>query len=133
MVSTTDSMDSELAGLRKKIADLTAAYSKLKEHHDKSKNNVRNLQTQLRKLQKEATDFSRNMKFLNEDQICALSRNNLGHPWSAQTVKQGLQIKFACGTTGYETLRKMGYPLPSSRTLARRIQGLKFLPGILPA
>lgn len=87
---------------------------------------------QVRKLQKEATNFSRNTKFLNEDQIRALSRNNNhGNSWSAQTVKQGLKIKFACGTTGYETLRKIGYPLPSSRTLARRIQGLKFLPGIL--
>lgn len=28
-------------------------------------------------------------------------------------------------------LRKMGYLLPSNRTLARRIQSLKFLPGIL--
>lgn len=34
-------------------------------------------------------------------------------------------------TSGYETLRKLRYPLPANRTLARRLQGLKFLPGIL--
>nr|XP_054929134.1 THAP domain-containing protein 11-like [Dermacentor andersoni] len=132
IVTATQPLDSEAAELRKKIADLTAANNKLRQHHNESKNTVKKLQMQVRKLQKEATNFSRNTKFLNEDQIRALSRNNNhGNSWSAQTVKQGLKIKFACGTTGYETLRKIGYPLPSSRTLARRIQGLKFLPGIL--
>lgn len=55
----------------------------------------------------------------------------MGNSWSPETVKQGLKIKFACGTSGYETLRKLGYPLPSSRTLAQRLQSLRFLPGIL--
>ncbi|KAH9384536.1 hypothetical protein HPB48_026544 [Haemaphysalis longicornis] len=72
------------------------------------------------------------MKFLNEDQIRPLSRdsNKRSATWSPQTVKQALQIKFSCRTSGYETLRKLRYPLPANRTLARRLQGLKFLPGI---
>lgn len=86
----------------------------------------------VQKFESDATNISQNLKFLNEDQVRALSKSSsLGNSWSADTVKQGLQIKFACGTTGYETLRKMGYSLPSNRTLARRIQSLKFLPGIL--
>ncbi|KAH9384249.1 hypothetical protein HPB48_026242 [Haemaphysalis longicornis] len=72
------------------------------------------------------------MKFLNQDQIQALSRDsNKGSTWSPLTVKQVLQIKFSCRTSGYESLTKLGYPLPANRTLARRLQGLKFLPGIL--
>lgn len=62
----------------------------------------------------------------------ALSCNtSKGSTWAPQTVKQALQIKFLCGTSGYETLRKLGYLLPNNRTLAHRLQGLKFLPGIL--
>ncbi|KAM7298224.1 uncharacterized protein ISCGN_018634 [Ixodes scapularis] len=40
-------------------------------------------------------------------------------------------MKFACGTTGYELLRTLGYPLPSTRTLLRRMQSFHFLPGVL--
>lgn len=47
-----------------------------------------------------------------------------------QKQSRGLQIKF-CRTTGYGTLRKLGYPLPSNRALDRRLEGLRFLPGIL--
>lgn len=46
-------------------------------------------------------------------------------------MKQALQIKVSCETSGYGTLRKLGYPLPSNRTLTRRLRGLKFLPGTL--
>lgn len=42
-----------------------------------------------------------------------------------------LQIKHACGTTGYELLRSLSYPLPSNRTLVRRLQNIRFLPGVL--
>nr|XP_054930814.1 THAP domain-containing protein 11-like [Dermacentor andersoni] len=76
IVTATQPLDSEAAELRKKIADLTAANNKLRQHHNESKNTVKKLQMQVRKLQKEATNFSRNTKFLNEDQIRALSRNN---------------------------------------------------------
>ncbi|KAH7977736.1 hypothetical protein HPB49_003354 [Dermacentor silvarum] len=72
------------------------------------------------------------MKLLNAHQLHALSRsNNRDNSWTPETVKRGLQIKFARWTTGYETLRKLGYPFLSNRTLACRLKGLKFFPGIL--
>ncbi|XP_075724946.1 uncharacterized protein LOC142767345 [Rhipicephalus microplus] len=128
----TSNSTAESAELKKKLADLTRKYSELQQHHDTAKNTISGLKKKVQKLETEATNISQNMKFLNDDQVRALSRSSsLGNSWSPHTVKQGLQIKFACGTTGYETLRKMGYPLPSKRTLARRIQNLKFLPGVL--
>lgn len=122
----------DCAELKKQLADVERRYAMLQEHHTNAKNAIQNLKKQVRKLESKADNFAKNSGFLNADQISALSKTSTqGHTWSVETVKQGLQIKFACGTTGYETLRKLGYPLPSSRTLARRIQGLRFLPGIL--
>ena len=46
--------------------------------------------------------------------------------WSKQTVKKGLQLNFACGTTRYKMLLAHHLPLPSLRTLRRRIQKIKF-------
>ncbi|QQP38460.1 Uncharacterized protein FKW44_019034, partial [Caligus rogercresseyi] len=42
-----------------------------------------------------------------------------------------IQLRIACGTTGYEMLLQKGFPLPSLRTLRRRLESLEFNPGIL--
>ncbi|XP_039312589.1 uncharacterized protein LOC105194131 isoform X4 [Solenopsis invicta] len=42
--------------------------------------------------------------------------------WSHDTIKRALQLKFACGTNGYEELIRQGYPLPNLRTLQRKIK-----------
>lgn len=41
------------------------------------------------------------------------------------------KIKFACGSSGYKELLNQGYPLPNERTLTRRMENLKFKPGLL--
>ena len=51
--------------------------------------------------------------------------------WSNETVQKALQLKFTCGATGYELLIEQGVPLPSVRTLQRRMKGIDFEPGIL--
>ncbi|XP_077485470.1 uncharacterized protein LOC144095680 [Amblyomma americanum] len=129
---TASETQTDSAELKKQLVDMERKYATLQEHHTIAKNTIQNLEKQVQKHESKADNFAKNTRFLNADQISALSKNSTqGHTWSAETVKQGLQIKFVCGTTGYETLRKLGYPLPSSSTLARKIQGLKFLPGIL--
>lgn len=40
-------------------------------------------------------------------------------------------LKFSCGNNGYEEILKQKFPLPSQRTLKRRLQMLKFDSGIL--
>jgi hypothetical protein len=51
--------------------------------------------------------------------------------FSDETIVESLQIKFACGN-GYNFLRdKQGYPYPSTRTLLRRIENVKFDTGVL--
>lgn len=122
----------ECAELREQLADVTCKYTDLQENHQKANGTIKSLKKKVKVLEKELQNLKSSMKFLNEDQLRALSRDNTqGCTWSVNTIKQALQIKYACGTSGYETLRTLGYPLPSNRTLGRRLQGLSFLPGIL--
>ncbi|KAH7949092.1 hypothetical protein HPB49_005101 [Dermacentor silvarum] len=120
------------AEVNKQLQDMKGKYAKLREVHSKASAKTKSIKKKLQKLEYTSGILRKKLKFLNEDQMRALSRNsNRGATWSSKTIKQALQIKFASGTSGYETLRKLGYPLPSNRTLVRRLQGLKFLPRIL--
>lgn len=46
------------------------------------------------------------------------------------TVIKALKLRFACGSSGYKELLKRGHPLPSLRTLNRKIKDLKFDSGL---
>lgn len=43
---------------------------------------------------------------------------------------KALQLRFSCGITGYEELRRQKLPLPGLRTLRRKIENFKFESGI---
>lgn len=51
--------------------------------------------------------------------------------WSNATSIKAFKIKFSCGTSGYQELLKQGYPLPALRTLRRKLEKIRFSPGIL--
>lgn len=51
--------------------------------------------------------------------------------WSNETLQKGMRLKFTCGATGYSTLLSEGYPLPSIRTIQRRLKNIDFKPGVL--
>lgn len=68
----------------------------------------------------------------NEDQVDALRRGTMkGNRWSDATVKKALELKFSCGSTGYGVLLQQGQPLPSIRTLQRRMEAIPFNSGLL--
>lgn len=50
--------------------------------------------------------------------------------WSNATITESLKTKFACGKKGYEYERQK-YPLPTERTLQKRMEDISFEPGIL--
>lgn len=54
-----------------------------------------------------------------------------GIKWSDETIMKAYKLRLTCGTTGYDVITEIGQPLPSQRTLQRRIEHLKFSPGIL--
>lgn len=75
-------------------------------------------------------------EIFNCDQVEALTRGNTanarrGMTWSDSTIESALQLKFLCGTGGYNLLLDKKIPFPSIRTLNRRIETLKLPPGIL--
>ncbi|XP_077485801.1 uncharacterized protein LOC144096796 [Amblyomma americanum] len=120
------------AQLRKQLEDVRKNHRQLQEVHKKANLTINSLRKKVRKLKSAVEHFKKRIKFLNKDQVRALSRkSNKGSIWSPQTIKQGLQLKFSCGKSGYRTLRQLGYPLPAERTLSRRLHWLKFSPGIL--
>ena len=71
-------------------------------------------------------------KIFNDDQLRSLGRNSMrGSKWSANTVKKALQLRFVCGSTGYDQLLQQHFPLSSLRTLRRKMQCVRFQPGVL--
>ncbi|KAM7303444.1 hypothetical protein ISCGN_013402 [Ixodes scapularis] len=80
---------------------------------------------------REATFRSHLHKIFTADQLAALSRSsNRWSKWSNETVKKSLLMRFACVSTGYDLLLEGNFPLPSSRTLGRRLEG-KFVVRLL--
>ncbi len=71
-------------------------------------------------------------KILTKDQIGALGRlTTRGMKWSNDTVKKALKLRFAAGSTGYKALQDLQIPLPGIRILQRRMQAVRFEPGVL--
>lgn len=67
----------------------------------------------------------------NEDQLYVLNNGSInGMEWSPDTIIKSMKTKFACGNKRYQFLRNSGYPLPSTRTLQRKVLGLQFDAGI---
>lgn len=54
-----------------------------------------------------------------------------GIKWSDNTIVKALKLRLSCGSRGYSVLQELGQPLPSERTLQRRLEGYKFAAGIL--
>ncbi|XP_071636282.1 uncharacterized protein [Temnothorax longispinosus] len=67
---------------------------------------------------------------LNSDQINLLCRKYKKIPkWSDKTLVKAYQLKFACGYSGYQELLRHGFPLPSIRTLRKKLENWKFQSG----
>lgn len=87
-------------------------------------------------FQKDLQEYKNSAELLktifHKDQISAMQRkSSKWMKWSNDTIKEAIQLKFACESSGYDLLRKQKYPLPSLRTVSRRLEGFKFAPGIL--
>ena len=84
------------------------------------------------KLKQQIATKDSNISFMfNADQLEKLGRKTTrGCKWSDDSIKKGLKLRFACGTTGYELLLSEKMPLPSIRTLNRHMEHITLEPGI---
>ncbi|XP_022200310.2 THAP domain-containing protein 5 [Nilaparvata lugens] len=88
------------------------------------------LKKQIRQLTAKQESMEKNLKsFLNPDQIEFLKRLSTTNPykWTDETICHALKVKSAVGNKGYDFLLQSSYPLPSRRTLSRRIEGAQFV------
>ena len=68
-------------------------------------------------------------KVFNPDQKSRLMNPKSRSPWSDKSLQDSMQTYFTCGTTGYNFLRKRGYPFPDVRTIQRNLAFIKAEPG----
>lgn len=129
---TVDIVTLHSSELRKTLHDTKRKNCELEESLSASRKKLKRALRKTRQLETKLSTLTRNLTFLNEDQKRALEKlNRKGCAWSADTIRKGLQLKFACGSTGYDLLLEQGNPLPTKRTLCRRLQHLSFQPGVL--
>lgn len=146
-LNTVDVKILEEAEKKTQKALLEVRQAKLKERHaklklqqankiitklDKSRRILMKRLNRKTKLTEEMYHLSKNIrKILNDDQIETLCRpsERCGR-WSNDTLKKALRLKLSCGSSGYKEILCQGIPLPSERTLRRRLEGMDFQPGI---
>ena len=84
------------------------------------------------KEKKELQERREEGSFFGLDQLRFLKKKTMkGHSWNTSTIRDALKILFSAGSSGYECLRGLGYPLPAIRTLQHRTESVLFNPGIL--
>ncbi|CAN7975036.1 unnamed protein product [Ixodes persulcatus] len=88
----------EYAQLKKQLADVTRKYTNLQENHQKANGTIKSLKKKVKTLEQELQNLKGIMKFLNDNQLCALLRNNTqGCTWSVNTIKQALKSNMLVG------------------------------------
>lgn len=91
----------------------------LQDELNNTKTTVATLEHQLNDLEKQFTCI------FTEDQIHIMKYgNHRAKEWSDKTIQRAFKLYMACGTKGYEELRRQNFPLPSVRTLQYRIENL---------
>nr|XP_054917297.1 uncharacterized protein LOC129380430 [Dermacentor andersoni] len=131
--SNEDISSLSVCELRKALQDAKKKNTDLHENLSTSKKKLKTAARKTKRLEKDLSALAKNLDFLKEDQKAALKRKSRkGSAWSAETIKKALQLKFACGSAGYDLLLEQGKPLPSlCRTLCRLLQHLSFNPSVL--
>ncbi|KAM7293588.1 uncharacterized protein ISCGN_023199 [Ixodes scapularis] len=106
-------------------------------HEERIKELERKLQNSerlARKLQKDKENLLRDPRMLlADDQVQYIRRDGmLGEKWSDATVQMATKLRCACGNKGYMCINENVVPLPSVRTLQRKIEYVKFRPADAP-
>ncbi|XP_064464277.1 uncharacterized protein LOC135375522 [Ornithodoros turicata] len=87
---------------------------------------VRQMEKKMETLEKDPRTF------LSSDQIRSVENtDSRANRWDEATVLKALKARLACGRGGYEFVKEHLMPLPSERTLQRKIENVKFGPGML--
>jgi hypothetical protein len=102
----------------------------LKHRLESEEQNALNWKSKYDKLHAENSSLKKSLKkFLNEDQLKVI--NGASHVvWSEETISKALALKVRCGNNALDFISKHVIPQPSSRTIRRAVEDMKFEPGI---
>ncbi|XP_067136986.1 THAP domain-containing protein 1-like [Centruroides vittatus] len=119
VIDTNDSCNEKEEAEESATVDTNdSSNEKLAEENEMLKREIKRLMERQEALERKLS------KFLKPDQVQYMQRVSKSnpYPWTDETIKHALQLKRAVGNRGYEYLREIAYPLPSSRTINRRIK-----------
>ncbi|XP_071637757.1 uncharacterized protein [Temnothorax longispinosus] len=120
--------DKTIEEMRKLLTKIDRLHKHAKEKLLNAKRNIKRLQQRTGSSHILATKI-KNM--LSDTQLKLLSGEFIKVPkWCNNTIQKALKIRFACGSSGYEEVIRH-FPLPSLRTLNRKMQNIQFDSGIL--
>lgn len=87
------------------------------------------LKQRLKKVREESRKYDklnvRLREIFNEDQIKALINPGSTCQWSDKTIKRAIRLRLACGSNGYQMILNENIPLPSYRTLRRKMNDVE--------
>ncbi|CAL1681043.1 unnamed protein product [Lasius platythorax] len=134
-VLKTENLEKQLKEANAKLQAADLNFRKILKSNNTLLRRIRQLKSKNRiRVEKSLLKSSEILhKVFNNDQIKWLQHDSSSkrlHKWSEQTIKKALRIKVSCSESGYRELMKQNIPLPSSRTLRRRLETIKFEPGI---
>lgn len=118
---------------REKMYDSALRKSNRSQHALKEK--VKKLNAEKANLRKQCTQNNKINsiieKVFTDDQIRVLvNTSTRGYKWSSSTVQKAIRLRISCGSNGYKELLQQHIPLPSMRTIQRRLETLHFAEGI---
>ena len=117
-----------------KLKKANTVILKLNKSNIGLKKHIRKLMDQRKKFKEQIRTLGANENFckiLNDDQIVALNKKcTRGYRWTNNTIVKALKLKMSCGSSGYKELLNQNIPLPSERTLRRKLEHINFEPGI---
>lgn len=145
MLQSTSSVDNlSSTSLTENVTTVSSLLDKYKKlyyrERAKTKKYKRLLRTMRYNLRNKHSEAPCNESLLyplfNKDQFIAFRKKQAKKStkfmkWSNETVVKCLKLKFSCGNNGYNELLRQDYPLPSLRTLQRKLHHIKFDSGIL--
>lgn len=113
------------------LIDYNYSFRKILQLKNENAKLKRKIKQQEEDAREDAAPATKIKKAIGEDQYMLMSsgKQKIAR-WSNESIIEGLKTKYACGTSAYEEERKKR-KLPSSRTLAEKLQPLKFDAGIL--
>ena len=131
----------ELLDLEPRICQLESENLKLKNNLYKVRQlNLKNRENllksnkkikELKKLLSNNNFYKALRKIFEEDQIEKLIGFKKRVNWSQNTYINAFKLKFACGTSGYNELLRLGYPFPCNRSLSKQLETLNISHGII--